>query len=158
VQPQYSLIVRDIEREVLPAATNFDLAVVPWSPLARGFLTGKYRRGEPPPADTRLGRTLSWLDIWQRWDAERNWQIVDTVGKIAQARDTTRAQVALNWLLHRPGVTAPIIGVTSMAQLEDSLATLEWGLSPEEIIQLDESSAFDIGYPYEFIQNIHKER
>jgi aryl-alcohol dehydrogenase-like predicted oxidoreductase len=158
LQPQYSLIVRDIEREVLPAATTFDLAVMPWSPLARGFLSGKYRRGELPQAETRLGRTFSWLDIWQRWDVDRNWQIVAAVDEIAQERARTDAQVALNWLLYQPGVTAPIIGVTSMAQLEESLAVPGWQLTPEERARLDEASAFDVGYPYEFIRNIHKER
>jgi len=89
LQPQYSLIVRDIEREVLPAALALGLAVMPWSPLARGFLSGKYRRGEPPPANTRFRRSTVWLDEWQRWDRERNWRIVEALGEIAQGRGRT---------------------------------------------------------------------
>jgi aryl-alcohol dehydrogenase-like predicted oxidoreductase len=158
VQPQYSLIVRDIEREVLPAAKAFGLAVMPWSPLARGFLSGKYHRGEPPPADTRFRRSTGWMDEWRRWDTERNWRVVEAVGQIAQARGRTHAQVALNWLLRQPGVTSPIIGATSLQHLDQNLGAVGWELTPEEVARLNESSSFEIGYPYEFIRQIHKER
>jgi len=158
VQPQYSLILRDIEREVLPAAVAFGLAVVPWSPLARGFLSGKYRRGEPPPPNARLGRSPTWQDAWQRWDKERNWQIVEAVGEIARARARTHAQVALNWLLWRAGVTAPIIGATSVEQLQESLGALGWKLTPEEAARLEDVSSFELGYPYDFIHTAHQDR
>lgn len=158
VQPQYSLIVRDIEREVLPAARAFGLAVMPWSPLARGFLSGKYHRSELPPVDTRFRRSTGWMDEWRRWDTERNWRIVEAVGKIAQKRDKTHAQVGLNWLLRQPGVTSPIIGATSLQHLDQNLGAVEWELTREEVAQLDEASSFEIGYPYEFIQRLHRDR
>ena len=158
VQPQYSLIVRDIEREVLPAAVAFGLAVVPWSPLARGLLSGKYRRGQLPPENSRFRRSITWQDAWQRWDRERNWRTIEAVGAIAEARRKTYAQVALNWLLHRPGITGPVIGATSLEQLEDNLETVGWELTPEEMAQLDEASVFELGYPYEFIQVIGRDR
>ena len=158
VQPQYSLIVRDIEREVLPAAMAFGLAVMPWSPLARGFLSGKYRRGEPPPANTRFRRSSGWLDEWQRWDKERNWRIVEAVAEVARARGRTHAQVALNWLLHRPGVTGPIIGATSLEHLEENLGAVGWELTPEEVARLEEASSFELGHPYDFIRILHQDR
>jgi len=158
VQPQYSLIVRDIEREVLPAAMAFSLAVMPWSPLARGFLSGKYQRGEPPPANTRFGRPANWQDIWKRWDRERHWRIVEAVGEVAGARGRTHAQVALNWLLRRPGVTGPIVGATSLEQLEENLGAVGWELTAEEMVQLEEASSFELGYPYEFIRIAHQNR
>jgi aryl-alcohol dehydrogenase-like predicted oxidoreductase len=158
LQPQYSLIVRDIEREVLPAASAFGLAVVPWSPLARGFLSGKYRRGEAPSVNTRFRRSSGWLDAWKRWDKERNWQIVEAVGEVARVRGRTHAQVALNWLLHQPGVTAPIIGATSLQHLEENLGAMGWELTPDELARLEEVSSFEVGYPYEFIRRLHQDR
>jgi aryl-alcohol dehydrogenase-like predicted oxidoreductase len=158
LQPQYSMIVRDAEREVLPAAAAFDLAIVPWSPLARGLLAGKYQPGESPPAESRIGRRHSWLDHWDRWDHERTWRIVDAVGEIAGARGVTCAQVALNWLLCQTGVTAPIVGVTSLDQLEENLGAVGWALTAEELDDLEVASAFDVGYPYEFIQRVSEDR
>jgi aryl-alcohol dehydrogenase-like predicted oxidoreductase len=158
VQPQYSLIVRGAEREVLPAASAFGLAVFPWSPLARGFLTGKYHRGEPPPQNTRFHRSTGWLDEWQRWDVDRNWRAVEAVEAIAERRQKTQAQVALSWLLQRPGVTSPIIGATSLEQLQENLGALDWALADQERADLDAASDFDIGYPYDFIRNLHEDR
>ena len=158
VQPQYSLIVRDIEREVLPAAMALGLAVMAWSPLARGFLSGKYRRDEPPPANTRFRRGATWQDAWKRWDKERNWRIIDAVTEVARERSKTHAQVALNWLLQRAGVTAPIIGATSLEQLEENLGALGWKLTPEEVARLKDASSFELGYPYEFIRILHQDR
>jgi aryl-alcohol dehydrogenase-like predicted oxidoreductase len=132
--------------------------VMPWSPLARGFLSGKYRRGESPPADTRFRRGDVWMDEWQRWDNDRNWRIVDAVGQIAQARGKTHAQVALNWLLRQPAVTSPIIGATSLQHLNQNLGSLGWELTSEEIERLDEASFFDVGYPYDFITQLHRDR
>lgn len=158
LQPQYSMLVRGIEREVLPAALAFDLAVVPWSPLARGVLTAKYQRGGQVAAESRLGRRISWMDLWERWDVDRVWQAVEAVGQVAKARGVTHAQVALNWLLCQPGMTAPIIGATSLQQLEENLGAVGWALTAEELARLDEASAFDLGYPAEFIRRVNEER
>ena len=158
VQPQYSLMVRDVEREVLPAAQWFDLAVVPWSPLARGMLADRYRPGEAPPEDSRIGRSRFWLDEWRRWDRERHWRILETVRDIAAERDRTPAQVALNWLLQQAGVTAPILGVTDLPQLEENLGALGWELTGAELERLEEASALATGYPYEFIHRWEEER
>jgi len=151
VQPQYSLMVRNIEREVLPAAQWFDLAVVAWSPLARGMLADRFRSGEAPLEHSRIGCSRFWIDDWRRWDRERHWCVLETVRDLAAERERTSAQIALNWLLQQPGVTAPVLGVTKLSQLEENLGALGWELTAEELERLEEASAFATGYPYEFM-------
>ena len=119
MQLQWSLVVRGAEREVVPACRAFGLGTLMWSPLARGFLTGKYQRGQPPPAGARLarGRTPS-----RRYDNDRSWNLIDVVGQVAKRRETTHAAVALAWLLAKPEVTTSIIvGARNVAQLDDNL-------------------------------------
>ena len=111
LQPEYSLITRDIERELLPLCREEGLAVLPWSPLAGGVLTGKYREGEDFPEGTRGGDTEEPITFTYRLH-ERAWGIVAAVRKVAGDTGKTPSQVALNWVVHRPGVTAPIIGVS----------------------------------------------
>ena len=98
------------------------------------------------------------MDLWERWDVDRVWQAVEAVGQVAKARGVTHAQVALNWLLCQPGMTAPIIGATSLQQLEENLGAVGWALTAEELARLDEASAFDLGYPAEFIRRVNEER
>ena len=153
LQPQYSLVCRDIEREVLPCARDAGLAVLPWSPLGGGLLSGKYRRGEVPGLDTRAGddSTPSGLLVRARLDEADHDRVLDTVRTVADAVGRTPAQVALNWVGHRPGVTAPILGARTLAQLDDNLGGLGWRLDDEHTRRLDEASALRLGYPYEFI-------
>ena len=86
--------------------------------------------------------------IWQRWDVERNWQIVETVGRVAQARGTTCAQVALNWVLQKPGVGSIIVAARNEAQMEEILRSAEWQMTPEETARLDALSEPERIYPY----------
>lgn len=148
LQPQYSLIVRDIEREVLPVCREEGLGVIPWSPLAGGFLTGKYSREDAPPEDTRMA---AWTDTWQRHATPEKFDVVDRVATVAGARGKEPAQVALNWVKDRPGVTSPIIGARSLEQLEKNLGATGWSLSPEELDSLEETSALPYAYPYNMI-------
>lgn len=148
LQPQYSLIVRDIEREVLPVCREEGLGVIPWSPLAGGFLTGKYSREDAPPEDTRMA---AWTDTWQRHATPEKFDVVDRVATVAGARGKEPAQVALNWVKNRPGVTSPIIGARSLEQLEKNLGATGWSLSPEELDSLEETSALPYAYPYNMI-------
>ena len=106
-QPQYSLVVREIELDSMPLCRENQIAVLPWSPLGGGVLTGKYRRGEELPANVRITSSEN-QRIW--FLTERNFAIADEVSRIAAETGHSAAQVALNWVLHRPGVTAPIIG------------------------------------------------
>ncbi len=148
VQLQWSLAVRDAEREVVPACRAFGLGVLVWSPLARGFLSGKYRRGEAPPAGSRLE---SWRDSYQAFDNDRCWGIVEVTRAIANKHATTPAAVSLAWLLARPEVSTIIVGARDVQQLDDNLKALEVKLTPEDLEALDDASKPDWGYPYAFI-------
>jgi aryl-alcohol dehydrogenase-like predicted oxidoreductase len=153
VQLQWSLAVRGAEREVVPACRDFGLGILVWSPLARGFLSGKYRRGTPPPAGARLE---SWKDSMRLVDTEQNWAILETVRAIAAERGVPVAAVAIAWLLARPEVTSVIYGARDEHQLADNLAAANVVLTPAERSRLDDVSKFDAGYPYSFIEAMRR--
>jgi len=148
IQLQWSLAARDAERELIPAARAFSLGVMVWSPLARGFLSGKYRRGQPPPPGTRLE---AWKESWAMTATDQNWRTLDAVETVAKRRETTPAAVALAWLLARPEVSTVIIGARTVQQLQDNLSALSIKLTAEDVKQLDEVSQPAWGYPYSFI-------
>ncbi len=150
-QAQYSLVVRDIEREHVPLCQRHGLGILPWSPLAGGFLSGKLSRDEPPPSGSRLA---AWKERRAAFDTDRNWQIVDALKAVAQEVGATPSQVALAWCVQRPAITSVIFGARSLEQLEDNLKAGELKLPAEAMKRLDEASAFPLGYPYEFIRNI----
>jgi aryl-alcohol dehydrogenase-like predicted oxidoreductase len=153
LQMQYSLMVRDIEREHVPVCKQFGLGVLPWSPLASGFLSGKYAKNQPPPAGVRLEK---WKDRFADFDSERGWRTLEALKAIAKDKDTTPAAVALGWLLAKPTVTSVIFGARSIEQLDDNLKAADLKLSAEDVQKLDDASAFELGYPYKFIANIQK--
>jgi len=153
LQMQYSLLVRDLEREHIPVCREFGLGVLPWSPLAAGFLSGKYQKNQPPPAGVRLEK---WKDRFAGFDNERGWRTLDAVKAIAAQKQTTPAAVALAWLLAKPAVSSVIFGARSLQQLDDNLLAADVRLAPEDIQKLDAASAFELGYPYEFIGNVQK--
>lgn len=148
VQLQWSLVVRDAEREMIPACRAFGLGVLVWSPLARGFLSGKYQKGMSPPPGSRLE---SWKDSYRAMDNDRNWRIIDAVGAVAKRHGTTHAAVALAWLLAKPETTSVIVGARNVEQLEGNLAALKVKLGADDVKELDEASKPDWGYPYSFI-------
>ncbi|MBK5288751.1 MAG: aldo/keto reductase, partial [Acidimicrobiia bacterium] len=151
LQPEYSLITRDVERELLPLCESEGLAVIPWSPLGGGILTGKYSKDAEFPAGTRGADTENPITFTYRLD-DRAWNIVDAVKDAAAKTGKSAAQIALNWVLNRRGVTAPIIGARNLTQLEDNLGATGWQLDDETGKALSWASAFRLGYPYEFIQ------
>jgi aryl-alcohol dehydrogenase-like predicted oxidoreductase len=151
VQPQYNLLARAIEWEVVPVCRAEGLGLLPWSPLASGWLTGKYRRNEPPPDGTRLSDQMDQgMRIWnERGHLERNWQVLDAVRKVADGRGASMSQVAIAWVLARPAVSSVILGARTLAQLDDNLAAGDLELGVEETRLLDAAS--DPGapdYPY----------
>ena len=157
LQPQYSLIERRLEYEIGPAAAELGLGLIPWGPLAQGLLTGKYDRSGPPPG-TRIGDAQpEWVEAWEKRNQERNWAIVDAVVAVAGEVERTPGQVALNWLLSRPLVAAPIVGARSVEQLEDNLGAVGWRLSDEQIARLEEVSAPLPMHPYDFIADSQRE-
>jgi aryl-alcohol dehydrogenase-like predicted oxidoreductase len=151
MQPQYSLLSRAVEWEIVPACQAAGLGLLAWSPLASGWLTGKYRRGEPPAAGTRvLENADEGMRIWnQRGQDERTWQVVDAVRTVADGRGVPMAQVAIAWLSARPAVSSVILGARTLDQLAGNLAAADLTLSDEETLLLDEASQpVTPDYPY----------
>jgi aryl-alcohol dehydrogenase-like predicted oxidoreductase len=148
MQPQYSLVERSIEIEILPFCRAAGLGTLPWGPLGAGFLSGKYRRGERPPAGSRIADADETLEeAYERRAVERNFAVVDAAGEIAEARGVTIAQVALAWLLGTPGVTAPIIGPRTFEQLDDLLAADGVTLTEDERARLEAPAGPPPVYP-----------
>ncbi len=133
MQNHYNLCYREEEREMIPLCREEGIALLPWSPLARGFLTGKYRRGQTP--DSARYRSDRYLP--ERFFRPEDFDVLERAQEIAREKDVPVAQVALAWLLHR-GVTAPIIGATKVGQLEDAASAIELKLTDDEIRRLDE--------------------
>ena len=153
LQMQYSLMVRDLEREHVPVCKKFGLGILPWSPLASGFLSGKYAKDQPPPAGVRLEK---WKERFADYDSERGWRTIDAVKAIAKEKETTPSAISLAWLLAKPAVTSVIFGARSLEQLDDNLAAADVKLTDEDVKRLDDASAFKLGYPYEFLGNVQK--
>jgi aryl-alcohol dehydrogenase-like predicted oxidoreductase len=152
LQPLYNLLDRSFEWELLPVCEAEGVGVIPWSPLRGGWLSGKYRRGmQAPPPETRIeeAEKQGWSESWAAYANERTWQVIDTLVAIATDVNKTPAQVALNWLLRKSTITAPILGARTMAHLEDNLGASGWSLTPEQVTRLDAVSALPLPYPYE---------
>jgi aryl-alcohol dehydrogenase-like predicted oxidoreductase len=150
LQPQYSLIVREIEWEIVPAVLDAGMGMLPWSPLGGGWLSGKYTRDQRPTGETRLGENPNrGMEAYDRRSNERTWAIIDAVQKVAEGRGVSMAEVALAWVTDRPGVTSTILGARTTEQLDANLKAADLHLDPEEIAALDTAS--DPGaadYPY----------
>jgi aryl-alcohol dehydrogenase-like predicted oxidoreductase len=151
MQPQYNLLARAAEWEIVPACQAAGLGMLAWSPLASGWLTGKYRRGEPAPAGTRVVENADeGMRIWnQHGQSEQTWQVIDVVRKVAEGRGVSLAQIAIAWLMARPAVSSVILGARSMSQLTDNMAAADLRLTTEETQLLDEASEPPApDYPY----------
>ena len=153
LQAQYSLVHRELEREHVPLCREHGLGILPWSPLAGGFLTGKYQRNQKPPSDSRLDK---WQESYARFDKPRNWAILEALTATAKQTDATPAAVALAWLTRKQCVTSVIFGARSLEQLDANLVAADLQLSADQMTALDEASAFELGYPYDFIARIQK--
>ncbi|MCF1741429.1 aldo/keto reductase [Paradevosia shaoguanensis] len=151
LQPQYNLLVRDIEHEIVPACQDAGMGLLPWSPLGGGWLAGKYQRDVMPSGATRLGENPNrgMESYGPRNAQERTWQIIDMVAEIAKERGVSAAQVALAWVAARPAVTAVILGARTREQLADNLGAVAVTLSTEEMERLNRVSAPAMAdYPY----------
>jgi aryl-alcohol dehydrogenase-like predicted oxidoreductase len=150
LQPLYNLLDREIEWELLPVCANEGIGVIPWSPLRGGWLSGKYRRGmQAPVQGTRIeeASAKNWSESWQKYNTEHTWSVLDTLFAVSARTGKNPAQVALRWLLQRPGVTAPILGARTLAQFEDNLGAAGWQLSPEDLQALTQASEKEKPYP-----------
>ncbi|TLM82508.1 aldo/keto reductase [Pseudarthrobacter sp. NamE5] len=151
LQPQYSLLVREIESEIVPAALDAGIGLLPWSPLGGGWLSGKYKRDQDPTGATRLGENPErGMEAWKERNANpATWTVIDAVESIAASRGVSPSQVALAWLADRPAVTSVILGARTQEQLADNLAAAQLELSPDETDRLTRLSEPQTGvYPY----------
>jgi aryl-alcohol dehydrogenase-like predicted oxidoreductase len=151
LQMQYSLVTRELEREHVPLCRKFGVGIIPWSPLAAGFLSGKYQKGQAPPAGSRMEK---WKERYAAFDKERNWRILDAVRAVASEQSTTETAVSLAWLLQKPAVSSVIFGARDVGQLDENLKADGLRLTDGQMKSLDEASAFDLGYPYDFMGRI----
>jgi len=142
-QVNYNLIARDVEHEIIPLGLDQGIGLMAWSPLHAGLLSGKFRRDAPRPSVSRLNE----LDVPGTVDFDRVYRIVDKLTDIGRDHNATPAQVALNWVMNKPGVDTVIIGARDEAQLRDNLAAASWRLSVDEMKALDEVSALPEPYP-----------
>jgi aryl-alcohol dehydrogenase-like predicted oxidoreductase len=149
LQAHYSLIERNLEREHVPVCRKFDLGILPWSPLAGGFLSGKIRRDQAAPPGTRLDKYKDRIPT-----DERSWRTLDAVEAVGRELGATPSQVSLAWLMQKPAMSSVIFGARSLEQLDDNLGAARLKLSPEQMTRLDEASAIPLGYPYDFMRQI----
>ncbi|MFC0429369.1 aldo/keto reductase [Kutzneria buriramensis] len=148
LQPQYNLLSREIEWEIVPACESTGLGLLPWSPLAGGMLTGKYQRDAEAPADTRLSNAGTSSFFVQRSAAQRTWDVIETVRTIATEREISAAQVALAWVKGRTQVTSVIIGARTQEQFADNMAAADLVLTEKEMERLNTASEVPVDYPY----------
>ena len=150
LQPQYSLLAREIEWEIVPAAIDAGLGLLPWSPLGGGWLSGKYRRDQRPAGATRLGEDPGrGMEAYDRRGTDRTWHVIDAVQKIAEEGGVSMAEVALAWVTARPGVSSTILGARTISQLETNLRAARLELTAAQTAALDEASdPHPADYPY----------
>jgi len=155
LQPQYNLLCRSTEWDLIPLCIQENIAVIPWSPLAGGWLSGKHGKEKP-----NEGSRVEWAEKvgWKptgfssKSGQENTWKILDTVATIAKENSMTDAQVALRWLIQKPGVTAPIVGAKTLEQLKGNLDAALKELSVDQMKKLDEVSAIEVPYPWGFLR------
>jgi len=135
-QPPYHLLDRRIERELVPMAQTYGLALIPWSPMAGGFLTGKYQRNQEHPSDARYTDTNQKSDLF----SDAAYDLLETVIAIANEKGCTPSQLALAWCAQQPGITSPIVGIRTMEQLEQNLGAIEVKITDQDRIRIDETS------------------
>ncbi len=151
IQPQYSLLCRATEYEILPLSRSENLAVLPWSPLKGGALSGKYARNKHISGDNnrvseniKMGRKAPWES-----NEDYFWKVIEAVRKAAETTGKTPSQVALNWLLSNDAVTSPIIGARNLQQLNENINSTGWELDRDTLALLDEASRLYVTYPYD---------
>ena len=144
-QGLYSILVRDLEYELAPLCVDQGLGILTWSPLAGGFLSGKYRRGQPRPQGARLSEGTFMFDEQKAYD------IVDELDSVATAHSGTITQASLNYLLCKPGVSSVVVGIRTPEQLADNLKTTDWEMQAEEVSKLDKLSKPAPIYPHDFL-------
>jgi len=152
LQPQYNLLARSTEWELLPVAQSEGLGVIPWAPLRGGWLSGRYTRemsGAPAGSRVATAEREGWSETWAAYANEHTWSIIDVLRDLADSHGRPIAQVAIRWVAQRPVVTAPILGASTLEQLQGNLGAIEWVLSDEEMQRLNDVSRITGPYPYD---------
>ncbi len=161
-QPQYNLLARPTEWEVLAVCQAEGVGVVPWAPLRGGWLSGRYSRnmgGAPDGSRIKTAEDEGWSETWARYDTDHTWAIVDELRAVATELDAHPAQVAIRWVMQRPGVTAPILGASKMEQLEINLGAVDIEVGQDHMDRLTAVSELDVPYPYDdFIESAQQGR
>ena len=159
LQALYNLLDRFLEWDLLPVCANEGLGLLCWSPLAAGWLTGKFRRGMTgPPTGSRvhLAEGKGWSESWSNYNMEHTWKVLDEFLAVAAQTGRSPSQVAINWLLHRPGVTSAVVGVETTEQLEENLGATGWSLNEKQMGRLNAASEqMPPRYPYGFINRFN---
>lgn len=150
LQAEYSLLVRSTEWELLPLCEEEGLALLAWSPLAGGWMSGKYRKGETPEPASRVGRADRWDDQPAQRESEQTWRIIDALRDVAARTGRAPSQVAINYLLGSSRVI-PVLGARTLEQLGENLGSVGWQLAAEDRRLLEEASDTPLPYPYRFI-------
>jgi aryl-alcohol dehydrogenase (NADP+) len=160
LQPQYNMLAREIEWELVPACLESSVSIIPWGPLGQGWLSGKYSRDAAPRGATRLGEDPNrGVEAYSRRNVDRTWRIVEALEAVASEVGARPAHVALRWLADRPGVTAPLLGARTADQIADNLKAADVSLSDEQRRRLDEVSApATPDYPYRLLAENTAER
>jgi aryl-alcohol dehydrogenase-like predicted oxidoreductase len=153
IQPQYSLVSRQMDRELLSLCLEENVGIIPWAPIGGGFLTGRYSREEPTE-----GRLTSKVgeSAWVNRALDKNFVILDALLEAAKELDKTPAQVALRWLLQREGITSPIFGASKLEQFEDNMGAIGWEMPSEVWDRLEQISALPEDYPNRFIEKFRR--
>ena len=139
-QDEYSLLVRGVEKEMIPAMREFGLGLLPYFPLAAGLLTGKYKKGEKPGADTRFA-SANMGRLGQKYMTDANWPIVEGLEKLVAARGHTMLELAFSWLLANPTVSSVIAGATTPEQIEANAKAASWKIGAEDLAEIDKITA-----------------
>ncbi len=158
LQAKYNLMVRQPEWELIPVCEENGIGITVWGPLFGGWLSGRYQRGmtEPPEGRIKEAEKQDWFEKWSNYDNETTWTIIDRLMEVAKRLGKSPAQVSLNWLLGKPGVTSVILGASKISHLEDNLGCIGWSLSEEDMAALDEVSEPEKPYPYDFLEMAKK--
>ncbi len=153
-QMQYSLVVRDIEMEVVPVCQSEGLSIMAWGPLGGGFLSGKYKAGEKPKEGRIAKASNDWEEAWNKRATEKNFKILGKLEEISKVRNKTVPQVALNWIISQNII--PILGARTLEQIKDNMGAAGWNLTQQELNELNEVSKLEEKYPYRFIRSANE--
>lgn len=153
IQPQYSLVSRQMDREMLSLCLEEKVGIIPWAPIGGGFLTGRYTREEP-----KEGRLTSKVgeSAWTLRSNDKNFEILDALLEAAKELDKSPSQVALRWLIQREGITSPIFGASKLEQFEDNIGAIGWEMPSEVWNRLEQISALPEDYPNRFIEKFRR--